>query len=174
MKLIYTGAQGTGKSTMLRLTPIDNKITEVVRQMAKQGVKINRDGDEESQKSIFNAYMGLLNQDGEWVSDRGLTDVLAYTMYLYANNPGLDLGDIMAEQLRELRNYNREHQDVIYVYFPIEFPVVGDGVRDTDEVYRSTIDRYIKDLLIMSNAHFITITGDVKNREETIRNLLGR
>lgn len=174
MKLIYTGAQGTGKSTMLRLTPIDNKITEVVRQMAKQGVKINRDGDEESQELIFNAYMVLLNQAGEWVSDRGLTDVLAYTMYLHANNPELDLGDIMTEQLRKLKNYNQEHQDVIYVYFPIEFPVVGDGVRDTDEVYRSTIDRYIKDLLIMSNAHFITITGDVKNREETIRNLLGR
>lgn len=177
MKLIYTGTQGTGKSTILRKTPIENKITEVVRNLSQKGIKINRDGDAEGQQIIFDTYRSLLSQDGDWVSDRGLTDVLAYTIYLQSHEKDSEkrqkLTSVMMSQLKDLMKYNKEHQDVIYVYFPIEFPVVGDGVRDVDETYRADIDKLIVSLLSMSGAHYITITGKVEERLNTIYNLIG-
>lgn len=178
MKLIFTGTQGTGKSTILRKTPIENKITEVVRNLSHEGIKINRDGDAEGQQIIFAVYYPLLSQDGDWISDRGLTDVLAYTIYLQShekdNEKRRKLTSVMMNQLKDLIKYNKEHQDVIYVYFPIEFPVVGDGVRDIDETYRADIDKLIVRLLDISGAHYITITGTVEERTKVIYNLLGK
>ena len=62
-RIILTGAQGTGKTTVLNyfkdtfLTPI----TEVARNLSKQGVKINEDGDKKSQDVIFQTYYDLLS-----------------------------------------------------------------------------------------------------------------
>ena len=57
-RIVFTGAQGTGKTTVLK--EFENKglkvITEVVRQLASKGVKINKDGDEKSQVKIFKTY----------------------------------------------------------------------------------------------------------------------
>lgn len=172
MKLIFTGTQGTGKSTMLNIVPIDNKITEVVRNLSKEGVKINRDGDEEGQDIIFNKYKELLSTDKDFVSDRGLTDVLAYSFYL--NQVQKVVGDkLVLKQMGDLVEYNMNHPDVLYVYFPIEFPVVGDGVRDTDEEYRKTIDIIIKELLdVFCQDRYVTISGTVEEREKFLKDLI--
>ena len=83
-KFIFNGAQGTGKSTILR--ELESKgyevVTEVVRNLSKKGVKINKDGDEKGQKKIFNEYLNIFNSKDNYVSDRGLIDVVAYTVYL--------------------------------------------------------------------------------------------
>ena len=57
-KLIFTGAQGTGKSTILNHYREQgmNCITEVVRNLSKQGININESGDEIGQKTIFETY----------------------------------------------------------------------------------------------------------------------
>ena len=91
-KLIFTGAQGTGKSTILNHYKEKgmNCITEVVRNLSKQGININESGDESGQKVIFETYKEVLTQPGDYISDRGLTDVLAYTMYLRDRNQNLN------------------------------------------------------------------------------------
>ena len=83
-KLVFTGAQGTGKTTMLNIfkDKFDVVITEVVRNLSKQGVKVNELGDYEGQKRIFDEYLKLLNNDKSFISDRCLIDVLTYTKYL--------------------------------------------------------------------------------------------
>ena len=62
MKIILTGSQGTGKSTVLKEFENEgwNVITEVVRNLSKEGIKINEMGDEEGQKRIFDTYKELL------------------------------------------------------------------------------------------------------------------
>lgn len=82
MKIILTGAHGTGKTTILEhyksQYPV---ITEVVRTLMREGVKINEMGDEEGQKIIFDTHIKLLSSNDQFIADRGPTDALAYTIY---------------------------------------------------------------------------------------------
>lgn len=168
-RIIFTGAQGTGKSTVLNMFkeagfPV---ITEVVRNMVKdKGIKINREGNDETQTLIFNEYKRVLSEERDYVSDRGLTDVLAYTIDGVAD--GNISTDVEVQQCEDIVNFVHDNEDVIWVYFPIEFPVVADGVRSTDEHYRETIDYIIHSLLKELEVNYLEVHGTPEERFKQI------
>lgn len=174
MKLIFTGSQSTGKTTILNYFKDKgyNCITEVVRNLNKdEGVAINEDGDLEGQKKIFATYLDIFNKTDEYISDRGLTDVLAYSIYLTNFKHLYDdfdkWNELCTEQGVELLKFKRDN-DVLYCYFPIEFDVVKDGVRSEDEGFRKQIDMYIKDILDSFCYNYITVTGSTEERIKII------
>lgn len=170
VRVILTGAQGTGKTTVLNyfkdtfLTPI----TEVARNLSKQGVKINEDGDEEGQEIIFKTYVDKLTQNIDYISDRGLTDVIAYTSYL-CDKGKIESLNILEEQLGDLETFTFQHPDILIAYFPIEFDLVDDGVRSMDDSFRRSIDYRIKTLLDhFYNGRYITVKGTPEERIKQI------
>ena len=170
MKILLTGTQSTGKSTVLKEFENDgwDVITEVVRNLSKEGIKINEMGDEEGQMKIFDTYKELLNGNKIYISDRGLTDVAAYTWYLVCK--GKVHPSILWKQLEDIDDFFENNRDVLVCYFPIEFPVVDDGVRSVDEEFRKQIDNYIKDILDTREIPYITVTGTVEERVNQIKN----
>lgn len=168
-KVCFTGAQGTGKTTILRKMqelgyPI---ITEVVRKLkAEQGISINKDGDNHSQNLVFKTYMDLFNTKPAFISDRGLTDVISYTKDGVEH--GMVDGVVLFEQEELIRKFTADHPDMIYIYFPIEFPVVADGVRSEDEEYRSSIDHHIHSRLEELGVDYLTVSGTPEERLEQI------
>lgn len=170
MKLIFVGAQGTGKSTILNYYKENgwNCITEVVRNLSKQGVKINEMGDCEGQQAIYNTYKELFSKNSNFISDRGLVDVCAYTGYLHCRNRSEETEKLFTEQIMGILEFNEENKDVKYFYFPIEFPVVDDGVRSVDEFFREEVDGYIKVILNNLNIDYIEVTGTVEERIKII------
>ena len=165
-RIVFTGAQGTGKTTVLK--EFENKglkvITEVARRLASKGVKINKDGDEKSQTKIFKTYKELLSEisiEG-YISDRCMVDVLAYSMYLAEHGKVSD--EFVQKQKKQLAKFRIENPDIIYCYFPIEFDVVADGVRDTDEDFRAAIDHNIKAVLQEIDIQPVIIRGSVEKR----------
>lgn len=165
-RIIFTGAQGTGKTTVLKALEERgaNVITEVVRNLSKKGVKINEAGDEDGQKKIFKAYEKLLNENTPYISDRGLVDVLAYTMYL--SEKGLVPDTLVDKQYKSLAKFMKNNGDIIYCYFPIEFDVVNDGVRSVDEDFRKAIDENIKFILAKLGVTYVTVRGSQEERLE--------
>lgn len=168
MKIILTGTQSTGKSTVLhKFEESYPVITEVVRNLAKtEGVNVNELGDEAGQRKIFDTYVRLLSETENYVSDRGLTDVHAYSRHHVLK------GNLsMAEYKREMVSLKSlaERKDILWVYFPIEFPVVNDGFRSVNEDYRKEIDLYIQDILAAYNIPHITVHGTVEERVEQIK-----
>ena len=169
IKIILSGSQGTGKTTILNyfkdtfLTPI----TEVARNLHKQGIKINEDGDKSDQDIIFNTYWDKLNQDIDYISDRGLTDVIAYTSYLCDTRKIID-NNILDEQLNKLELFIKNNPNIITVYFPIEFELVNDGVRSMDESFRRSIDARIKQILDYYYSNYITVHGTPEERIKQI------
>ena len=150
-RLILTGAHGVGKSTILNHYKDlgYNCITEVVRNLAKTGVNINEMGDEVGQKTIFKEYQKLLKSKKGYISDRGLSDVASYTVYLaLTEKVKKTLAD---KQFLAVQKFHQDNPDIIVCYIPIEFPVVDDGVRSTDENFRSSVDFMIK------NCKYITV-----------------
>jgi len=173
-RIVFTGAQGTGKTTVLNFFQEQgmNVITEVVRNLAKKGVNINKDGDEKGQTKIFKEYeklLGELDFNG-YISDRGLVDVVAYTIYL--SKHGKVSEKFADKQIKALKKFREANPDITYCYFPIEFPVEDDGVRDMDEEFRTEIDNIIRHLMETCSIQPIVIRGDVVYRIEKIKRLI--
>lgn len=169
MKILLTGAQGTGKSTILKELEKEgfDVITEVVRNLAKSGVKVNEMGDEEGQKTIFKTYQKLLNEKTDYVSDRCLVDVAAYTNYLVCE--GKIHPSLLWEQLEDVEDFTLSNPKALVFYFPIEFPVVDDGFRSKDEEFRKKIDENIKNILNSRHIPYIEVRGTVEERLNTIK-----
>ena len=170
-RIIFTGAQGTGKTTILNHYKEhgENVITEVVRNLAKKGVKINKEGDEKGQTKIFKEYEKLLGEHTSFISDRGLIDVTAYTVYLARQ--GKVSEEYTNKQLKKLGKFLEENSDIIYCYFPIEFDIVADGTRDLDETFRSDIDQIILSLLGAFGINFVVVSGTVEERLARVERL---
>lgn len=165
MRIIFTGTQGTGKTTILNeLKDLYPTITNVCRTLGQKGVKLNEMGDTESQAKIFDTYNELLKQN-HFISDRGLSDVFGYSEWLEKN------GKITKDELT--REYDKyvdyiNNYPAVYFYFPIEFPVENDGIRSVDEGFREEIDKNIHGNLLAHNIPFFTVRGSVEERLELI------
>ena len=173
-RIVFTGAQGTGKTTVLKEFEAKGKnvITEVVRELAKSGVKINKDGDEKGQTKIFKTYkekLAELSITG-YISDRCLVDVIAYSMYLAEQGKVSD--EYVQKQMKQLIKFKNENPDIAYCYFPIEFDVVADGVRDTDEEFRAAIDHNIKAVLQEAGIQPIIVKGTVEERVAKVQRII--
>lgn len=173
-KLILTGAHGVGKTTILdHYKNLGyNVITEVVRNLAKEGVKINEMGDVDGQKTIFKEYLKLLKSKNGYISDRGLSDVASYTFSHAIRDEKGPIKKLADKQFLSVEKFHKENPDVIVCYIPIEFPVVDDGVRSTDEAFRTEIDFLIKNLLDCAKIPYHTITGSVEERISQVDSIL--
>lgn len=173
-RIILTGAHGTGKTTVLNMFkehgyPV---ITEVVRTLHNEnGVKINEVGDDEGQAMIFDKYQELLSSHEPYVSDRGLTDVLAYTGYLYTRN--CVSKNVLVDQLIAFEEFNRANKDVLYFYFPIEFEIEDDNVRSIDKEFQKEVDDNIKHTLHSYNINYHKVHGTPEERFQQILEISG-
>ena len=187
MTIQFVGAQGTGKTTLLNQLVEESikldsginikTITNVVRNLVEsEGIKINKKGSSTSQNIIFEKYFDIFTSlDGyiDWVSDRSLIDVVAYTKYLYDHKKASK--KCYEAQIKWLKLwYERDPKikNTIFVYFPIEFEVVDDGVRSVDEKYRQEVDNNIKSILEELGINYYVMEGTREERLETIKNII--
>lgn len=173
-RIVFTGTHSTGKTTVLKKLEENgyNVITEVVRQLQSKGVKINKDGDEKGQTKIFNTYKDLLSEvvmEG-YISDRCLLDVLAYSVYLAKN--GKVSEEFVNKQKKKFAKFVKENPDISYCYFPIEFDLVEDGIRDGDEEYRREIDENINALMVEFGIMPIVVKGTVDERVQKVTRVM--
>lgn len=186
MRYILTGAQGTGKSTLLHhFDDKMNVVTEVVRNLAKtDGIAVNEEGNMEGQTKIFDTYYNILSTEKDpYISDRGLTDVISYTVYnirrMICNGEiGQEEGQkFIEEQINRFIDFSDKNEDVVYFYVPIEFDVVDDGFRSTNEEFRREIDNNISELFeYMEGLHMglnvFTLRGSVEERLDTMEEIM--
>ena len=159
------GTQNTGKSTFIKDilekfkgTPLEFKTVgcDYRKKIEERGLKINREGNLESQKIIFDTLVEQLHvidkmPDGCYLTDRSPIDAYVYTRYLKAHNPGLgitedDLQNMFNKLCLEIGRYDK------IVFLDLDkccnVGVVNDKFRDTNLEYRQEIDWLFKDTLL--------------------------
>lgn len=177
----FTGAQGTGKTSVLKALQEDpvfsefEIVTEVVRNFVKEkGITINRDGTPKTQNLLFEAYEQVLRKDTPYISDRCIIDVCAYTSS-GRDHAKEDLNEWSLIEYEQRREIIRRKSDLGFVcYFPIEFDIVSDGVRSIDMDYQKEIDSKILQILQNNQISHLMVHGSVEERVSQIKKHLFR
>lgn len=164
-RIALVGASSTGKTTVYEL--LKNKlpkyefVNESTRTVGSYGFPINEKGTDATQLAISCFHLEALLQPYNQVLDRCFMDVVVYTRFM----------DNVSEETWKYidATWNRiKHEYTHYIYFPIEFDSVDDGVRSVNEKWRKDIDAEFKDVLEGVHQPYLTITGSPMQRVEQI------
>lgn len=164
-RVALVGASSTGKTTVYEL--LKNKIpkyefiNESTRSVAEYGFPINEKGTSKTQLAISSFHLEALLRPGNLLLDRCYMDLMVYSNFM----PGIDTPSHSYIE----DTWNRvKKQYTHYIYFPIEFKSVDDGVRSVNEEWRVKIDKEFKLLLEGVRKPYLTVTGSPLQRVEQI------
>ena len=166
MKVAITGAQSTGKTTLLNAlksefsnTHLPIFLDEVTRKVREYGVSINEDGGNMTQVLIMNSHVeNILHEDS--IMDR----CVVYTRWMY--NKGL-VEEWVMDYAERVFTLLIEKYDKIFYLIP-EFDIEDDGVRSTDIDFRNEIVTIFNEYIIECEIPVIQLTGSVDNRVSLI------
>lgn len=156
MRIAFSGAQGTGKTTLLRdfLTcwPQYKTLNKSYRDIIKEkGLTHSSNTTEETQRVIRDWMYEEFkknSKDDKVVYDRCLLDNLVYTLWMYRYIPGTISGEFVNESIDIMKESMRK-LDIIF-YIPSDkcnFALEDDSFRDTNAEYRTQIDGIFKGLI---------------------------
>jgi len=184
MIVSFTGAQSTGKTTLLNkvrdLNPTLNFIDEVTRRIKREfDLPINENGGDITQSMIMTDHIANLYRryDGfDVVLDRCAMDGVVYTHWLY-NHGKVSKATLM--WAKKVYDELISKYDVIFYTSPLGVPLVDDGERSSDIEFREEIlklfDDYIYDLIIDNRAdNVFTVEGTVEERMIFIKKVLDK
>ena len=164
-RIALVGASSTGKTTVYEL--LKNKlpkyefVNESTRTVGGYGFPINEKGTDATQLAISSFHLEALLQPYNLVLDRCYMDLIVYSHFMEG---------IEEKTLRYIEDtWNRiKGEYTHYVYFPIEFDSVDDGVRSVNEDWRKKVDGLFQDVLEGVRQPYLTITGSPMQRVEQI------
>lgn len=164
-KIALVGTSSTGKTTTFNLLknelPQYKFINESTREIKNCGFKINEDGTDTTQLAISTFHLAALLEERDVILDRCYLDLLVYT----GNIPGIS---------EEVRSYVEQTWEKVkdqythFIYFPIEFKSVDDGVRSVNEQWRKNIDRNFVDAIKYYKLPYTVATGSPQQKVKEI------
>jgi len=163
-RIALVGASSTGKTTVYEL--LKNKlpkyefVNESTRTVGSYGFPINEFGTDATQLAISSFHLEALLQPGNMVLDRCYMDLIVYSEHM-------DIEDSTKNYIED--TWHRvKNEYTHYVYFPIEFDSVDDGVRSVNEQWRKDIDDEFFEMLQDVRQPYLTVTGSPMQRVEQI------
>jgi hypothetical protein len=171
-RVALVGASSVGKTTVYELLkkelPEFDFKNESTRTVGGYGFPINEAGTSETQLAISSFHLEALLTPKDVILDRCYLDLLVYSGNM-ENLSDSAYNYILDTWLRVMNQYTH------FIYFPIEFKSVDDGVRSIDEEWRAKIDNQFKsNLEAIKNlgGDYLTVTGSPKQRVEQILNYI--
>lgn len=171
----FTGAQSTGKTTLLnRLKDSDysqwHYVDEVTRLVQREyGVMINEAGDDITQLLILDKHLhnAIKCSKHDTIMDRCIVDGLVYTQWLYQNGKVNYQTLAHAEHLFSLL-INRI--DCIFLPYHGDVEIHDDGVRSTNTNFRQDVIKLFNNVLERPEVRnkVVVVKGSVEERYQTI------
>lgn len=176
MKIALSGPSCSGKTSVLEALKKGGRfeghifIEEVAKKMKDIGVKINEEGDNETQLFILSEHLkNLLHPD--FITDRCLLDGFVYTDYAYTHNKvSKHVFDYYHNTLNSFINF----YDFIF-FFPPILPLEQNELRSDNETFLKEIEKlfcyYVSIFTSKGKANIITLKdGTIEDRVKEITN----
>lgn len=188
MLITVIGTQCVGKTTFIKdfLNEYKNfrqPDVDYRKLILEKRLKLNREGDYFSQNTLFNFisdqtvnYYLLSSMNCDYIFDRSVIDVVAYSKWLCENNNKSGFSLNKYEYMEQYAIKYSNMYDLI-IYIPLEknnhVKIVDDKFRDTDEEYRKQIDNNFRYLLKKyNNKNIVEICGSRTERIAQIKNII--
>lgn len=180
MRIAFTGAHGTGKTTLCEeLRPklsatVSREVPRVIADTVNDDEFFRRGNNSPLRQLLIFFYQATEDRflgDGGAVilHDRTMIDHLAYTSVLFPDfAKTVEFLALSAAARRWLGQY-----DLIFKV-PIEFPPVDDGVREADTNFQAAIDAEIDRLYLESTIEPIRVSGSIAERVQFILDHLAK
>ena len=177
MKISFTGTGSSGKSTLLKRCreyygDRFEYIPEVTRPIARKGLKINEEGDAETQRAIIDAHIKNNKLDNV-IMDRCIVDGAVYTTWLSLKNSNSvhrTVTQYAWNVLDEIVN------DIDIIFHPQPVEIDDDGVRSINKQFQQEVHVLFNYTLYSSprfkdvyKGKIISLNGDVENRFNDIK-----
>ncbi len=179
MIITFTGAQSTGKSTLLDKCTYDGRfnyysfVPEITRKLKKKyNLTINENGDEYTQLFCINSHLEnyLSHKGSKVVLDRCALDALVYTTYQYHTGK---VNEWVMEYATNLFESLKDKYDIIFYTEP-DIDLVDDGERSSSNEFRDTIVKLFEEAIDHYNIKVVRLKGTVEERMVTIYKTLDK
>lgn len=181
IKLAITGAHSTGKTTLINYieTQFPELKVEAIKGVSRGVIKRGFPMAKEATEASFANYIGDQLRLQRNYSPHGNDDVLLVDRciacaigYAQANRTyGYKMPDYFLEMMREVALLESRFFHC-YVYLPIEFQQVPDGVRPDDEPYRNAVSAEILAVLQCLRFPIHVVRGTMQERASKVYCLL--
>jgi len=173
MIVSFTGAQSTGKTTLLNhlvdKNPYVTFVEEVTRRVKRlYDVPINEDGGDVTQFMIMADHLqNLFSKDKEDVTvfDRCAVDGVVYTRWLQLQGM---VSDEVYQACCKVYDIVIDQYDVIFYTDPTDVELIDDGERSIDVGFRNDIIKLFNDKLEGLD-NVVVLSGTVEERLNTVK-----
>ena len=179
MRIAFTGAQGTGKTTLIRALsnylPNYTVYEELVRGLAKTSkVKINKEADDASQDIISTEHLRVAVEsyysNKNVIFDRCVLDSYVYAKDSYDRK--LISKSCVEYATSVIDIINRYYPYDMVIYIPPKLDLVEDGVRDTNVEYRDNIDSIFREVITWHKCNYTLTSVKLDERINEVVNIV--
>ena len=147
MRIAFTGAHGTGKSTLATPLARELDLPELGtpgRWLKARGIAVNKDAGVDTQAIAWFLQYQFEHEHDSWITSRSMLDILAYAAVPAAER---DLTVVEQTLLDQMTLATRDHllaghYDLL-IYTPPRIPLVADEVRIADDQFQADTDAFI-------------------------------
>lgn len=174
MRIGITGAQSVGKTTLLNALRSERFFTsyticdEVTRRVRSYGLPINEDGTSITQRLIMNEHIVNVFLNSSMLTDRTALDGLVYSTYLFKHKK---IEDKTMRYVTDVFHSVWEKYDHVF-YIEPEFEIEDDGTRSINKAFRDEIVEIFEHVIDKKNLSLTRVKGSVRNRVDTIIEIL--
>ncbi len=175
MLISFSGAQSTGKTTLLKHLQERNKdisfVPEVTRLVKKKyNLPINEAGSDITQLMIMGEHMiNAFSLHENAILDRCSLDGLVYTHWL-CDSRAVNLQTYSYAQT--VFNHTVKKYDVIFYTSPNDVPIIDDGERSIDTKFREDIIKLFEKYIPFVGDKLVVVSGTVEERLKQITEVL--
>lgn len=176
MLISFSGAQSTGKSTLLNILKDNNPdifiVDEVTRKIKRKfNMPINEDGGDLTQYMIMNDHIENVYRKTyaeHTILDRCAVDGIVYTDWLARQGK---VSKTIYDAALKVYSHLVHTYDVVFYTNPSDVPLIDDGERSADINFRNDIIEIFKGYLPDLD-NVVVLTGTVEERLKIVKETL--